>query len=116
MMVVKKDQGTLPGQVFLSVAAEEKNLVGVPDGYLNVVWKSAGDVVTAATHGSDLHTLRETAGNRAPADFLHLLNVGWREAFGWGGLLALVAGTLLLALRPGTTTWTAARSAPPNAA
>ena len=101
MMVVKRDQGSLPGQVFLSVATDEKNLTGVPDGYLNVVWKTAGEVVTAATHGSDLHTLRETAGNRAPADFAHLLNVGWREAFGWGGLIVIVAGSLLLALRPG---------------
>ena len=105
MMVVKKDQGSLPGQVFLSVATEEQNLAGVPDGYVNVVWKTADRVVTAATRGADLHTLRETAGNRAPADVAHLLNVGWRELFGWGGLLALVAGTLLLALRPGTARW-----------
>ena len=107
-MVVRKEQGSLPGQVFLSVATDAKDLVGAPDGYLSVAWKQVGALSTTATQGIDRHTQREAHGNLRPAGLGELLLYGRREIVGYGGLLFVVAGLLLLVGRP----WPGRRDAP----
>jgi hypothetical protein len=104
MMVVQKEQGSLPGQVFLSVATERKDLVGVPDGYLNVIWREVAELSTPATQGVDLHTRRESDGARGPAETLgQLVQFGRRELLGYGVLVFVLAGLLFLVLRPWPT-------------
>jgi hypothetical protein len=110
-MVVRKEQGALPGQAFLSVATEARDVVGAPDGYLNVVWKQVGALSTTATQGIDTHTLRETAGNLRPAGLAEQLHYGRREVVGCGVLLFIVAGLLLLTARP----WPGRRVVGPSA-
>lgn len=101
LMVVRNDQGQLPGQVLLTVATEARDLPGVPDGYLTVAWREVAELTTPATQGIDLHQVRESGGARWPATSLgDLAQIGRREALGYGVLLFAVAATLLLALRP----------------
>jgi hypothetical protein len=104
MMVVKRDQGTLPGQVFLSVASEKKNLVSVPDGYLNIIWLQATSLATPATHGIDEASGRQSAGALRPAHSVtDLFQYGRRELLGYAVLVITLAGLLLLARRPWPT-------------
>jgi hypothetical protein len=111
VMVVQKEQGSLPGQVFLSVATEHKDLVGVPDGYLNVIWREVAELSTPATQGIDLHTSRESHGAQRPADNLgQLVQYGRRELLGYGVLVFLLAALLLLVMRP----WPASRVTEPE--
>jgi hypothetical protein len=110
MMVVKKDQGSLPGQVFLSVGTERKNVLGAPDGYLNVIWREVQQLSTPATQGIDLTARRESAGGLQPANFDELFQFGRRELLGYGALLFVVAASLLLALRPWPLRGAAARA------
>jgi hypothetical protein len=100
MMVVKKDQGDLPGQVFLSVGTERKNVLGAPNGYVNVVWREVGELSTPTTQGVDLTSRRESAGGLQPASLGEIFQFGRRELMGYGALLFVVAASLLLALRP----------------
>jgi hypothetical protein len=100
MMVVKKEQGRLPGQVFLSVGTEKKNVPGVPDGYLSVVWREVADLSTPSTQGIDETFVRQGEGALRPAEMAQLLQYGRRELVGYGALLFVVAASLLLAMRP----------------
>ena len=103
-MVVQKEQGSLPGQVFLSVATEHKDLVGVPDGYLNVIWREVTALSTPTTQGIDLHTRRESSGAQRPAEDLgQLVQFGRREVLGYGVLVFLLAALLFLVIRPWPT-------------
>ena len=103
MMVVQKDQGSLPGQVFLSVATEKKDLVGVPDGYLNVAWLKVESLSTPATQGIDESSRRQSEGAlRPPGQLSDLFHYGRRELLGYGALLFTLAGLLLLVSRPWT--------------
>jgi hypothetical protein len=102
MMVVRRDQGALPGQVFLSVAAEKKDLVGVPDGYINLVWPQVGSLATPATHGIDETSTRQSEGALRPAHSLaDLFQYGRRELLGYAVLVLTLAALLLLVRRPG---------------
>ncbi|MBI3968070.1 MAG: hypothetical protein HY329_20725 [Chloroflexi bacterium] len=99
MMVVRKDQGQLPGQVFLSVATEKKDLPGTPDGYLNVIWRKVDTLSTPATQGIDLASERQSGAGRLPAtDLGQLAQFGRREVVGYGTLAFLIAGLLLLTI------------------
>jgi hypothetical protein len=105
-MVVKKEQGSLPGQVFLSVATEKMDLVGVPDGYLNLAWRNLDSLTTPTTEGIDEASTRQSDGAlRPPKDITALSQYGRRELVGYGVLLAVVAGLLLLAIRPWPQRW-----------
>lgn len=100
MMVVKEEQGDLPGQVFLSVGTERKDLLGAPDGYLNLVWREVGELSTPTTQGIDLTTRRESDGGLQAASLEEIFQFGLRELVGYGALLFVVAASLLLALHP----------------
>jgi hypothetical protein len=104
VMAVQKEQGNLPGQVYLSVATEHKDLVSAPDGYLNVIWREVAELSTPATQGIDLHTRRESNGARGPAETLgQLVQFGRRELLGYGVLVFVLAGLLFLVIRPWPT-------------
>ena len=101
VMVVKKEQGSLPGQVFLSVGTERKDLVGVPDGYVNVIWPTVGTLSTASTQGIALAPERQSeAGLRPAKDVEHLVRFGRRELLGSAVILFTVAALLLLVTHP----------------
>ena len=101
MMVVRQEQGSLPGQVFLSIATEHRDLAGVPDGYLNIIWPQAVELSTPATQGINLYQARESDGGRLPAESLgQVAQIGRRELLGYGVLLFVIAATLFLAMRP----------------
>lgn len=101
VMVVRKEQGSLPGQVFLSVATERKDLVGVPDGYVNVVWPTVDALSTASTQGIALAPERQSAAGLRPAgDVEQLIRFGRREVLGSGVILFAVAALLLLVTHP----------------
>ena len=101
VMVVKKEQGSLPGQVFLSVGTEEKDLVGVPDGYINVVWRKVDGLSTASTQGVAMaHERQSEAGLRPADDLEHLVRFGRREVLGSAAILLTVAALALLAIYP----------------
>jgi hypothetical protein len=104
MMVVRKEQGSLPGQGFLSVATEKKDLVGAPDGYLNVVWRKVDALSTPATQGVEETSKRQSEGALRPAkEIADLFQYGRREVLGYGVLLFVLASLLLLASRPWPT-------------
>jgi hypothetical protein len=101
LMVVKKEQGNLPGQVFLSVATEKKDLVGVPDGYINVIWRKVNALSTASTQGVAMaHERQSGAGLRPAEDLGHVVRFGRREVLGSAVILFAVAGLTLLAIHP----------------
>ena len=100
-MVVKKEQGQLPGQVFFVVAAEQKDLLAVPNGYLTVVWRTVESLSTPATQGIDKTSARQSEGSLRPArELADLFDYGSREWLGYGVLLFTLASLLLLATRP----------------
>jgi hypothetical protein len=101
IMVVKKEQGSLPGQVFLSVATERKDLVGVPDGYISVIWSKADALSTTATQGiARAHERQSAAALRPARDVGHLVLFGRRELLGSAVILFTVAALLLLVTHP----------------
>ena len=109
MMVVQKDQGSLPGQVFLTVGTEERDVVGTPDGYLSVVWHQADHLATPNTQGIDrTHDRQGSGGLRLAAALGHLWQLGRREILGLGATLFTVVGLLFLAFNPWPT-WPSSR-------
>jgi hypothetical protein len=101
MMVVKRDQGDLPGQVFLSVATEKKDLESVPDRYLNVVWQRVDTLSTPATHDIDHASTRQSEGALRPAhNAADLFTYGRRELLGYAVLVFVLAALLLLVRQP----------------